>query len=195
MSAKTIANTYDRLSRDEKFRLVLAGWGRGDNAEVGSLVRTAPRFRITDIAPHMMAFKTLAFLTYIELLDLAANCEAACLAAGAVSENDDKFARRARIARVHGYRFRTKWRAWVEFCNDWLFPPRLLWNNLPGIDRIDWFIALEDENTCSDEEFLAIVNELRPEELPPFTTNPVTVASAVADLRQLFGYQVVNLVP
>jgi hypothetical protein len=141
----------------------------------------------------MMAFKTLAFLTYIELLDLAANCEAAWLAADAVSENDDKFIRRACIARVHGYRFRTKWRAWVEFCGDWLATPRLLWEQLPGLDRIDRCIASED--AVSDEEYLAVFNELRPAEVPLFTTNSVTVASAVADFRQLFDYQVVNLAP
>jgi hypothetical protein len=195
MTAKTMAHTYARLSRDERFRLILAAWGRGDTAEIGSLARTAPRYRITDIAPYMMAFKTLSFLTYIGLLDLAARCESAWLAANAVSENDDKFAQLARIAQVHGYRFRMKWRAWVDFCNEWLVPPRLLWGQLPGFDRIDSIIATEDADPCSHEEFLSIVNELRPKEWPPFTTNSVTVASAVADLQQLFEYQVVNLSP
>jgi hypothetical protein len=197
MTAATLSHGYDRLTRDERFRLLLAAWGRGDESEEGRLTRSAPTVpvRMMDFAPCMMAFKTLALVTYIELSDHAADCEAAWLAAETDWDDEARSGRWARIAKAHGYRLQTKWRAWVEFCGDWLAMPRLLWEHLPGLDRVERAVAAAEADPYAEAEFMATVNAIRPGERPPITANPLTVASAVAELRQLFESQVVHLTP
>jgi hypothetical protein len=197
MTATTLTHGYDRLTRDERFRLLLAAWGRGDESEEGRLTRSAPTVpvRMMDFAPCMMAFKTLALVVYIELLDHAADCETAWLAAETDWDDEAQSARWARIAKAHGYRLRIKWRAWVEFCGDWLATPRLLWEHLPGLDRVERVVAATKAGPCAEAEFLATVNAIRPGDWPPITSNPLTVASALADLRQLFDQQVKHLTP
>lgn len=197
MTGKTLARTYDRLTRDERVRLLFAARGRQDEAEADNLTRSAPSIpvRMKDFAPCLMAFKTLALLVFVELLDVAADCEAAWLAAESAVEDDAGAARWGRVATGHGYRLRTKWLGWVRFCEEWHASPRLLWEHLPGLDRIDRALATAEIEACSDYEFVAAVNAIRPAGRPPVIRNPVTVDAAVAELRQVFDKLVLDLSP
>jgi hypothetical protein len=144
----------------------------------------------------MKAFKNLALVIFIELLDHAADCEAAWLAAEADGDDEERSARWGNIARAHGYRLRTKWRAWEAFCEEWQVRPRLLWDHLPGLDRVERaVVALAEADPCAEAEFLATVNTIRPGDRPPIATNPLTVASSLTVLRQLFEQQVKQLTP
>jgi hypothetical protein len=74
MNANAVARHYDRLTPEERFRLILAAGGRGDEAERDRLARAGGRLTLTfpEHAPYAQAFNELAFLVYIELLDEAA---------------------------------------------------------------------------------------------------------------------------
>jgi hypothetical protein len=74
MNANALAKHYDRLTPEERFRLILAASGRGDAAERQRLANAAPRvgFSMPDHSPYGHAFYDLAVFTFIELVEEAA---------------------------------------------------------------------------------------------------------------------------
>jgi hypothetical protein len=74
MNMNAVARNYASLTPDERFRLILAAGGRGDEAERDRLVRAGGRLTVSfqDHAPFAQAFNELSGLTYMELLDAAA---------------------------------------------------------------------------------------------------------------------------
>jgi hypothetical protein len=74
MIAKAIAKDYGSLTPEERFRLILAARGRGDEAEWNRLANAGARIRLSasDYSPYARAFDELALLIYIELLEGAA---------------------------------------------------------------------------------------------------------------------------
>lgn len=74
MSAHAVAKHYGNLTPEERFRLILAASGRGDEAERDRLVTAGGRLTLSmqDHAPYAHAFAELALLVYIELLEEAA---------------------------------------------------------------------------------------------------------------------------
>src|SRR5262249_43502535 len=76
VNADTLAKHYGRLTAQERFSLILAAGDRGDEAEQDRLVRAGGRITLSfpDHAPYARAFDDLAMLTFIELLDAAADC-------------------------------------------------------------------------------------------------------------------------
>ena len=193
-TAKALAGQYDRLAPDERFRLMLAARGRNDEAEEDRLIASARMIpvRMRDLFPHLMAFQTVSMLAFIELLDHAADAEAAWLAAESACENKKGSDRWARIAQALGYRLRIKWLGWTQFCEELCVPPRHFWVGLPGLERIDRGLAAAE---CSDVEFLAILNAYRKPGQPPLTASPLTVEAAAVALRQMFdGYLALHAV-
>jgi hypothetical protein len=181
-------SSYGALTTDERFRLMLAARGRNDEAEEDRLIASARMIpvRMRDLFPHLMAFQTVSMLAFIELLDHAADAEAAWLAAESACENKKGSARWARIAQALGYRLRIKWLGWTRFCEELCVPPRHFWVGLPGLERIDRALAATE---CSDAEFLAILNANRKPGQSPLTASPLTVEAAAVALRQMFdGY-------
>jgi hypothetical protein len=79
MKAPPLANSYGCLSPEERFRLILAASGRGDEAEGARLAHSGGRITLSmqDHAPYAHAFNDLALLTFIELVDEAARYQAA----------------------------------------------------------------------------------------------------------------------
>jgi hypothetical protein len=78
MHTKTLARHYDRLSAEERFRLILAAGARGDKIEQQRLVSSGQRITLSvqDHAPYAQAFDELSRLIFIELLEEAAHyCE------------------------------------------------------------------------------------------------------------------------
>ena len=79
MKAPPLAKNYKCLTPEERFRLILAASGRGDEAEAARLVNAGGKITLSmpDHAPFAQAFNDLALLTFIELVDEAARYQAA----------------------------------------------------------------------------------------------------------------------
>src|SRR5262245_57175193 len=93
MNASVIARQYGSLTPEERFRLILAASGRGDEAERDRLAKSGGRITLSfpDPAPFAQAFDDLSWLTLIELLDDAAEyLEAFSWAATDDDENDEE---------------------------------------------------------------------------------------------------------
>jgi hypothetical protein len=80
MNANAVAKHYDKLTPEERSRLLAAAGGRGDEAERDRLVNAGQRIplSIQDHAPYVYALYEMDLLTFIELLDEAAKYRAAC---------------------------------------------------------------------------------------------------------------------
>jgi hypothetical protein len=220
MTPPRLARHYDRLTPAERFRLILAASGRGDEAERERLVRTGQRITLAlpEHAPYAQAFSEVALLTYLELLDEAAgyrdaldraddaragsdDVEQAAAAprattrgktdnaaeaqadvdAGASAAPDRPVWQRALdLALAAGFVLRTKADGWAEFCARWHVPPFLLWQDLPGFDRLQRALALAAQAAFTPDGMLRWLNALRPAGAPAATAVPLTVA-AVAD--------------
>src|SRR5262245_30812910 len=74
MNANPVAKNYALLTPEERFRLILAARGRGDDPERERLTNTSPRIFLTmsDFSPHAHAFGEVALLIFVELLEEAA---------------------------------------------------------------------------------------------------------------------------
>jgi hypothetical protein len=75
MKAPPLAKNYKCLTPEERFRLILAASGRGDEAERDRLAHAGERIALSfqDHAPYGQAFGELSLLTFIELLEEAAS--------------------------------------------------------------------------------------------------------------------------
>jgi hypothetical protein len=73
MKANSLAKDYHRLTAEERFRLILAASGRGDEVEQERLIRASERITLSvpDHTPFVRAFDEVALLTFIELLEAA----------------------------------------------------------------------------------------------------------------------------
>jgi hypothetical protein len=79
MKSPPLAKNYSLLTPEERFRLILAASGRGDEAEGARLAHAGGKITLSmpDHAPYAHAFNDLAYLTFIELVDQAAHYQAA----------------------------------------------------------------------------------------------------------------------
>jgi hypothetical protein len=70
MKANSVARNYGRLTPEERFRLIMAANGRGDEAERERLVNAGGRITLSmfDHAPLVHAFDEIALLVFVELL-------------------------------------------------------------------------------------------------------------------------------
>jgi hypothetical protein len=75
MNTNGLAKHYGALTVEERYRLIMAAVGRGDDAEKDRLANAARRtlFSVADYGPFIRAFGELALLTYIDLLACAAD--------------------------------------------------------------------------------------------------------------------------
>jgi hypothetical protein len=71
MNTSGLAKHYDRLTPEERFRLILSASGRGDRDEADRLARACGRISMSmqDYAPYAKALMEVAFVTYIDLLE------------------------------------------------------------------------------------------------------------------------------
>jgi hypothetical protein len=74
MKAPPLAKNYKCLKPEERFRLILAASGRGDEAERDRLIRAGGRITLSmsDHAPYVDALNALAMHVFIDLLEEAA---------------------------------------------------------------------------------------------------------------------------
>jgi hypothetical protein len=75
VNTKTIANRYSQLTPEELFRLIMAANARADEVERDRLANAGQRITLSMSAhsPYALAFGELSFVTYMDLLEEAAN--------------------------------------------------------------------------------------------------------------------------
>jgi len=165
MTTKTLANNYGMLTPEERFSLIMAAIGRGDEVDQERLTNASKRitFSSMDYSSYAHAFQELQFSTYDELLDDAA-FYLECLAErdqqlrnsieadktkktisrtkGRTRERDDvewpDWHRSGRMAYAVGFLFKAKLEGWSLFCKRINIWSPVLWDqaDLPGLDRI-----------------------------------------------------------
>jgi hypothetical protein len=74
MNANAVAKHYDKLTPEERFRLILAAGARGDKGEQTRLAAAGGRITLSmqDHAPYGHAFEELALTIFLDLLEVAA---------------------------------------------------------------------------------------------------------------------------
>jgi hypothetical protein len=184
MNANALTRHYDRISPEERFRLILAAGARGDEAEQDRLCQTAPRLTLSysEHAPWAHAFDQLATLVFVELLEEVARhhdaferwsdaveadraeCDEEANDEDEETNGDDEMPDPASVAEVQGepkppqwermlqlyyaqgFVLRAKVAGWNLFCERLTLPPFVLWNRLPGFDRLERAIELVEGN-------------------------------------------------
>jgi hypothetical protein len=204
MKAAPLAKNYKCLTPEERFRLILAASGRGDDTERDRLAHGGGKITLSlpDHAPYAQAFNDLAFLTFIELLEEAAHYQEAFALTDKFGDDEDEeesedgseetdaqvdegpkepvWSRALDIALAAGYMLRTKANGWKLFCERLNVPPLLIWEIHPGFERVQRALALAEKAAFNAEGFLRWLNRVRPKGAPELTTVPLT-AEGVAD--------------
>jgi hypothetical protein len=223
MNANAVCKLYGSLTPEERFRLIMAASGRGDEAERNRLKNAGERIllSIQDHAPYAQAFDELAFLIFIELLAEAASYQEGFLIADDTGDNlsadedeeesddaaeesaaqadegpaeDDSekplWLRTFDLALASGYVLRTKANGWKLFCERLDVPPFLLWEILPGFDRLQRALAFTEKAAFVPEGFLRWLNDGRPKGAPELTAVPLTVEGVADEIEEMFRQHV-----
>jgi hypothetical protein len=184
MRAPPLAEKYDCLTTEERFRLIMAAFGRGDMAEQDRLIRAGSRISCSmpDSAPYSYAFNTLAPHVFIDLLEEAARYYDAFRRLEDVEREgggdeadlesvegpkDDRDGNRPvrnrymDLALASGYVLKAKAEGWKLFCERWNIPPFLLWEKLPGFDRLQRALELAEKAAFVHKGFLRWLNRIQ----------------------------------
>ncbi len=180
MKTNPLAGNYKYLTPEERFRLILAADGRGDDAETERLARAGGRLELSmsDHAPYAHAFQQLHLLTFLELLeesngyiesltrakDAGDEADRQADETGAVESADDhaddRFEKLLDGALAAGFLLRAKVGGWTQFCEQMQIHPFLQWESLPGFGRLKRALALAEDFAFTAEEFLEWLNGL-----------------------------------
>jgi hypothetical protein len=220
MKAPPLAKNYKCLTPEERFRLILAASGRGDEAEAARLVNAGGRITLSvpDHSPYAHAFSDLALMTFIDLLEETASYQQAFaitdnLSADQSEEESDDGAeetgapadeglaqgdadekpacfRLLDVALAAGYMLRTKANGWKLFCERLNVPPFLLWEVLPGFKRVQRTLALTEKAAFVAEGFLRWLNRVRPKGEPEFTIVPLTAEGVADETEKAYRHRV-----
>lgn len=135
MNHTAVARHYDKLTPAERFPLIVAAAGRGDDAERERLVGSAPRATFT--IPHhwgaATAFEFLAYYEFMTVLDFAGQYLEACARAigRKPKKGEPEFAAWDQALEL-GYEVKTHLAGWRAFCNGISVEPFVMWQILPG---------------------------------------------------------------
>ncbi len=202
---------YDLLEPEERFRLLLAAAGRHDDQEHERLMRSAGRvaFRMPDHAPWAHAFHEIATLTMMELVeDAAAYDEAFHHAIKMIDDTDDgdelsdeecepgdeepspdvkpanpPWVRAMGVVYAAGFVLKTKIDGWALFCERLNIPPLLLWEALPGYERLQETLEMARERSFDIDGIREWLNRVRPPGAPP-SEGPKLSVDGVADATE-----------
>jgi hypothetical protein len=230
MKADVLARHYDRLTPEERFRLILAAGARGDEVERDRLVRAGRRITLSvqDHAPYAHAFEELARMLFLDLLeeaaqyvDLFARADAEGVfgaeeeAEGGEAEEEEANAaeeaseaeadvdsgeheagegslgeRYLDLALAAGFVLRTKAEGWKLFCAQMTVPPFVLWEALPGFDRLQHALNVSEKAAFVAEGFLRWLNTIRPAGELEVTHVPLTAERLAAATEEVFRERV-----
>src|SRR4051812_1766284 len=108
MKKKGLGSLYDRLSPEERFKLVVEAETRGDDRESRKLVRSAPRYTYTEADPIYTglarASKDLTWAVCLDLLPRLAEMRMVRAFAEILPLSCDAFAEDARASYLSGRR-------------------------------------------------------------------------------------------
>jgi hypothetical protein len=204
MNANTIAKNYGNLTPEERFRLILAASGRGDEAERDRLAKSGGRigFTVSDHWPYAAAFLEVGLHTFMELQeDAALYAEAfACLeAARDLYGEEDAEGTEAEegeepttqpfldVVLAAGFMLRMKADGWKLFCERLTVPPFQLWERCPGSDRLRRALALAEKAAFVPEGMLRFLKEVDQRQGKPERSElPWTVEGVAAALEIMF---------
>jgi hypothetical protein len=94
------------------------------------------------------------------------------------------------LALAAGYILRTKADGWKLFCERRTIPPFLLWEGLPGYDRLQRALKLAEEAAFVAGGFVQWLNTGRPAGEPACTAAPLTVEGMADDADKVFRQRV-----
>jgi len=166
MNARALAAYYDRLTSEERFRLLVAAEGRGDESERerlsdtgGEVTRTLP-----DHAAQALAFAESALLAALATAEEAAYYHDALARADELHDDPTPGVAERALALAHaaGYRLRLHAAGWTQFCLRYRIAPWRLWAGLPGCDRWQRALALAEQASFDRAAFLAWRERVRP---------------------------------
>ena len=228
MNKNSFAKQYTYLTSEERFRLIMAASGRGDETERHRLVKGGKCINLTmpDHSPYAHAFNELAYLIYIELVNDAAEYLEAFertaqdrdlhsefeLQLEELAEGEDATAERQEdsiegqddtegeedvteeesdndadedppwwpsfeLGLATGFVLRTKAEGWKRFCERLNIPPWLLWQQLPGFDRLQHTLSAAEQAAFTPQGFVRWMNRTRPANTPELTASPLTADS------------------
>jgi hypothetical protein len=217
MSVNSVVNRYKNLTAEERFRLILAASGRGDESERDRLAGAGRSITLTapDHAPFARAFDELSLLTYIELVDAAVGY----LEAFARMDNDKEFEgdddriqksntsaemdsapdnkeqrpiwqRQLDIALAAGFLLKTKANGWKLFCERLTVPPFFLWEELPGFERLQNALAVADQAAFHPDGMLNWLNGIRPVGHPELSKIPLTAEGVADETERAYRHRV-----
>jgi hypothetical protein len=210
VNANAVARHYARLTPEERFRLILAAGGRGDEAEQNRLKEAGTQVELSlpDHAPYAHAFDKLSLLVFIDLMEDGAHyleafvldsvgadipeAEVGNEGVGAKprsssAHQEHVWERRLDLALALGFVLRTKAEGWKLFCDRLSVPPFLVWEGVPGFDRLQRALALTEDAAFTPQGVVRWLKTIRPEGRPEATIQTLISAEMVADsLSEVF---------
>jgi hypothetical protein len=94
------------------------------------------------------------------------------------------------MALAAGFVLRTKAEGWQLFCGRITVPAFVLWEGLPGFDRLQHALQLSERAAFVAEGFLRWLNGIRPAGEPEWVTMPLTAESLAAATAEAFQERV-----
>ena len=206
MKRNPLAKGYARLTAEERFRLILSASGRGDESERNRLTnagKTIPQ-SVQDHSPYARAFDELALTTFMDLVEHGTRyLEGIAGARGKrrdsvedeledelVSEEVEMecptWRRYLDLALADGFTLRTKVEGWKLFCERLTIPHFLLWQHLPGFDRLQCALTLAEKAAFTSEGFRCWLNRIRPAGAPECKEVALSIGGVAAEFEAFF---------
>jgi hypothetical protein len=110
-----------------------------------------------------------------------------------VEEGDGErpmFQRYLDLALGAGFVLRTKAEGWKLFCKRLTVPPFVLWEGLPGFERLQHALNLSEKAAFEAEGFLRWLNAIRPAGEPKRVKVPLTAEKLADETEELFRQRV-----
>jgi len=210
MKTKNMTKSYAQLTAEERFRLMLAAGGRGDQVEQERLRRAGKQIELctADHAPYAYAFKEIALLHFLEVLDHALRYDDllpfplvwhAAVDGGQAEDNaqadngvDGDRQRLGDLCCLAGFVLSVNMEGWKRFCSRFTIPPLQPWHQLPGYQRLQRALTHASQHPFSSDEILYCMNALQPAGRPKLTAVPLHLTSAgvAATLEELYRWRV-----
>jgi hypothetical protein len=211
MKAPTLAKNYSLLTPEERYCLMLAASARGDETERDRLIQASGHitWSLRDYAPFANALTRLDMIVFLDLLEEAARYHDAFDDLHRVEPDDEDeeesdgevneeelerdwalWERYFDLALASGYVLRAKAEGWKLFCEKLNIPPFLLWEMLPGFDRLQRALALAEKAAFTSEGFLRWLNRVRPRGKAELKEVPLTAEAVAHELEGAYRERV-----
>jgi hypothetical protein len=201
MNPNTLTKQYGFISPEERFRLIMAASSRRDEVERDRLAKSGTRMTVSiqDHAPFALAFSEVGTMMYIDLVEDASMYLSSYMDRGETEFSDDDepteeemaaWEKDFRFRLAEGYLLKAKADGWKLFCERLNVPPFVIWEHLPGFERLQISLRLAEKAAFVPEGFLCWLNEGLPAGCPEMTVIPYTAQKAANELEEMFRERV-----